>query len=99
MINYFSGEMGPLARCSRSPTVQLSAARFLGSLFSIFNKEYMLSRSDPSPREFMQWTLAQMKTYQLSNELAEQVGFLKARKFVFCSDSRIIYFTASAGFC
>ncbi|VDM07256.1 unnamed protein product [Wuchereria bancrofti] len=67
-------EMGPLARCSKSPTVQLSAARFLGSLFSILNKEYMLSRSDPSAREFLQWTLAQMKTYQLTSELAEQVA-------------------------
>ncbi|KAL3993565.1 hypothetical protein ACH3XW_18080 [Acanthocheilonema viteae] len=67
-------EMGPLARCSNSPTVQLSAARFLGSLFSIFNKEYMLLRSDPSPREFIQWTLAQMKTYRLTGELAEQIA-------------------------
>ncbi|EFO25702.1 hypothetical protein LOAG_02781 [Loa loa] len=67
-------EMGPLARCSKSPTVQLSAARFLGSLFSILNKEYMLSRSDPSAREFMQWTLAQMKTYKLTSELAEQAA-------------------------
>lgn len=76
MIDYFLGEMGPLARCSKSLTVQLSAARFLGSLFSILNKEYLLSRTDPSPREFMQWTLAQLKTFQLTIELAEQVGFL-----------------------
>uniref|UniRef100_A0A0R3RU82 DRIM domain-containing protein n=1 Tax=Elaeophora elaphi TaxID=1147741 RepID=A0A0R3RU82_9BILA len=67
-------EMGPLARCSKSPTVQLSSARFLGSLFSILNKEYMLSRSNPSAREFLQWTLAEMKTYQLTSELAEQVA-------------------------
>ncbi|MCP9260147.1 hypothetical protein DINM_003269 [Dirofilaria immitis] len=67
-------EMGPLAQCSKSPTVQLSAARFLGSLFSILNKEYLLSQSNPSPRVFMQWTLAQMKTYKLSNELAEQIA-------------------------
>ncbi|CAG9531847.1 unnamed protein product [Cercopithifilaria johnstoni] len=67
-------EMGPLARCSKSPTIQLSAARFLGSVFSTLNKEYILSRSDPSSREFMQWTLAQMKTYRLTSELAEQIA-------------------------
>ncbi|VDP18910.1 unnamed protein product [Onchocerca flexuosa] len=74
LLDSFLREMGPLARCSKSLTVQLSAARFLGSLFSILNKEYLLSRSDPSPREFIQWTLAQLKTFQLTNELAEQVA-------------------------
>lgn len=75
--------MGPLARCCKSPTVQLYAARFLGSLFSIFNKEYMLSRSDPSSREFTQWTLAQMKTYGLTSELADQVEFMKAQIYFY----------------
>lgn len=86
MTNYFLGEMGLLLRCSKSPTVQLSAARFLGSLFCIFNKGYMLSQVNPSAREFMQWTLAQMKTYRLTSELAEQVRFIKAQKFIFLNN-------------
>uniref|UniRef100_A0A915PNY0 Uncharacterized protein n=1 Tax=Setaria digitata TaxID=48799 RepID=A0A915PNY0_9BILA len=74
LLNSILKEMGPLARCCNSPAVQLSAARFLGSMFSILSNEYMLSRSDPSAREFMQWSLAQMKTYKLNSELAEQVA-------------------------
>lgn len=73
MIISFLEEMGSFARCSGSRTIQLSAARLLSSLFSTLNKEYMLSRSDPSAREFIQWTLAQMKTYKLTSELADEV--------------------------
>ncbi|VDN01368.1 unnamed protein product [Thelazia callipaeda] len=62
------------ASSQKSPLIQLSAAQFFGFIFAAVSDEYLLSMSDPSPRQLMQWMLSVMKSYELNNALAEQTA-------------------------
>ncbi|VDK35556.1 unnamed protein product [Gongylonema pulchrum] len=66
--------MGWLARCFQSQAVQLSAARFLSLAFSTLDKDYLASRSDPSARDFLLWTVTQFRSHEMSSAFAEQVA-------------------------